>query len=281
MEEFKKINEECGIFGVYSQKNYDIASDVYYGLFALQHRGQESCGIVVNDDGLFNAYKDSGLVNDVFNQEILTKLGDGNIAIGHVRYSTTGSSGRENAQPMVVNHVKGRMALAHNGNIINALELRTQLELDGAIFHTTSDTEVISYIITDERLKLSSIEDAVCSAVSNKYVAYASENVYLNDSNSFIEKIQGDGKYVATIKYEDDFYSLKEYPDMGIIYVDDRYDPYFPKKIALTTDDHQINYVMLRNNDLFINAMKDLFSKGCFRFKNLKCKNAILKAFSF
>lgn len=115
----------------------------------------------------------------------------------------------------------------------------------------------------------------------NKYVAYASENVYLNDSNSFIEKINSDGKYVATIKYEDDFYSLKEYPDLGIIYVDDRYDPTFPKRIALTTDDHQINYVMLRNNDLFIGAMKDLFSKGCFRFKNLKCKNAILKAFSF
>lgn len=173
MDSFDKIHEECGIFGIYSSKNYEIASDVYYGLFALQHRGQESCGIVVNDDGLFNFYKDIGLVNDVFNQDILTKLGEGSIAIGHVRYGTTGSTDRENAQPLVVNHVKGRMALAHNGNITNSLELRTELELNGSIFHTTSDTEVISYLITKERLSKSSIEDAVSSAVNKIKGAYS------------------------------------------------------------------------------------------------------------
>lgn len=173
MDSFEKIHEECGIFGVYSSKNYEIASDVYYGLFALQHRGQESCGIVVNDDGLFNFYKDLGLVNDVFNQDILTKLGEGSIAIGHVRYGTTGSTDRENAQPLVVNHVKGRMALAHNGNITNSLELRTELELNGSIFHTTSDTEVISYLITKERLSKGSIEEAVSSAVNKIKGAYS------------------------------------------------------------------------------------------------------------
>ena len=173
MDSFEKIHEECGIFGVYSSKNYEIASDVYYGLFALQHRGQESCGIVVNDDGLFNFYKDIGLVNDVFNQDILTKLGEGSIAIGHVRYGTTGSTDRENAQPLVVNHVKGRMALAHNGNITNSLELRTELELNGSIFHTTSDTEVISYLITKERLSKGSIEEAVSSAVNKIKGAYS------------------------------------------------------------------------------------------------------------
>lgn len=113
--QFDKIHEECGVFGVYSKSNCDVASTVYYGLFALQHRGQESCGIVVDDDGLFNSYKDVGIVNDVFTPERLKGLGFGNIAIGHVRYGTTGSNDRANAQPIVVNHIKGRMALAHNG----------------------------------------------------------------------------------------------------------------------------------------------------------------------
>ena len=125
------LREECGVFGVFSGETNHVASTTYYGLFALQHRGQESCGIVVNDDGVFTDYKDTGLVNDVFTPNIIDRLGEGNIAIGHVRYGTTGSSERSNAQPIVVNHIKGKMALAHNGNLINSGELRRELELEG------------------------------------------------------------------------------------------------------------------------------------------------------
>ena len=114
-----EIREECGVFGVYSPAESDVARTAYYGLFSLQHRGQESCGIVVNDDGLFRAYKDTGLVNDVFTPAILEQLGCGGMALGHVRYGTTGSNDRVNAQPIVVNHIKGKMALAHNGNLTN------------------------------------------------------------------------------------------------------------------------------------------------------------------
>ena len=130
------LREECGVFGVYSKETCDVASTAYYGLFALQHRGQESCGIVVNDDGVFSGYKDTGLVNDVFKPEIINRLGEGHIAVGHVRYGTTGSNERSNAQPIVVNHIKGKMALAHNGNLVNSVELRNGLELEGSIFHT-------------------------------------------------------------------------------------------------------------------------------------------------
>ena len=167
------IHEECGVFGVYANESYDIASTVYYGLYALQHRGQESCGIVVNDDGLFTAYKDTGLVNDVFTTDHLNQFGQGNIAIGHVRYGTTGGSARDNAQPIVVNHINGHIALAHNGNLTNSYELRSALELKGSIFHTTSDTEVISYIITEERLTAPSIEEAVNRAVNRIKGAYS------------------------------------------------------------------------------------------------------------
>ena len=146
------LHEECGVFGIFSNETADVASQVYVGLYALQHRGQESCGIVVNDDGLFRYHKDLGLVHEVFNKDTLASLGQGNIAIGHVRYSTTGNSNRSNAQPLVVRHVKGPMSIAHNGNLVNARELREQFELGGAIFHNTNDTEVISYTITKERL---------------------------------------------------------------------------------------------------------------------------------
>ena len=167
------LREECGVFGVYSNETCDVASTAYYGLFALQHRGQESCGIVVNDDGVFTDYKDTGLVNDVFTPDIINHLGEGHIAVGHVRYGTTGSNDRSNAQPIVVNHIKGRMALAHNGNLVNSGELRRELELEGSIFHTTSDTEVISYIITKERLTAPSIEQAVNSAMNRIKGAYS------------------------------------------------------------------------------------------------------------
>lgn len=160
-----KIHEECGVMGIWSPRNEDVARKVYYGLYALQHRGQESCGIVVNDDGLFNSYRDAGLVNDVFTPRVLKRLGTGTMAVGHVRYGTTGNDARVNAQPIVVNHVKGRMALAHNGNLTNSAQLREKLELEGSIFHTTSDTEVISYIITKNRLVTGSIEQAVSAAM--------------------------------------------------------------------------------------------------------------------
>ena len=162
--ETDKLHEECGVFGVYSPDTADVASTVYYGLYALQHRGQEGCGITVNDDGIFHTHKDVGLINEVFTHDVLRSLGNGNMAIGHVRYGTTGGRIRENCQPMQVNHVKGPMSLVHNGNLTNAATLKRQLELQGAIFHTTSDTEVIAYEITRERLRCPSIETAIEAA---------------------------------------------------------------------------------------------------------------------
>ena len=149
------------MFGIYSPDTSDVAMQTYLGLYALQHRGQESCGIVVNDRGLFNYHKDLGLVHEVFDKDTLARLGQGNIAVGHVRYSTTGKPIRSNAQPLVVRHIKGPLAIAHNGNLVNARELRIEYENKGMIFHTTNDTEVISYAITEARLTSKSIEDAV------------------------------------------------------------------------------------------------------------------------
>ena len=170
---FSKIHEECGVFGIYSSGGTDVAGLTYSALFALQHRGQESCGIAVNDDGVISGYKDLGLVGEVFPPERLQKLGGGQLAVGHVRYATTGRKSRENAQPLIINHIKGSMALAHNGNLTNAAELREALELNGAIFHTTSDTEVIAYTITNERLRVSSIEEAVSAAMDRIKGAYS------------------------------------------------------------------------------------------------------------
>ena len=168
-----KLHEECGVFGVFSNETCDVASTVYYGLFALQHRGQEGCGIAINNDGVISCYKDLGLVNDVFSHDVMNKLGHGNMAIGHVRYGTTGNNDRSNVQPMVVNHVKGRMALAHNGNLVNYADLREELELQGSIFHSTSDTEVIAYTITKERISCPSIEEAVNKAMNTIDGAYS------------------------------------------------------------------------------------------------------------
>lgn len=167
------IHEECGVFGVMSTKRENVAGIAYYGLYALQHRGQESCGIVVNDDGMFSSYKDLGLVSEVFSKDTLAHLSAGNMAVGHVRYGTTGGTTRNNCQPIEVNHQKGKMALAHNGNLSNALELRDKLELSGAIFHTTSDTETIAYVVTRERLVTPSIEDAVSKAMNSLEGAYS------------------------------------------------------------------------------------------------------------
>lgn len=169
----RHIHEECGVFGVYSEKTSDVASLAYYALYALQHRGQESAGIVVNDDGVFSSYRDVGLVSEVFPASRLSALGTGNIAVGHVRYGTTGSDNKRNVQPIVVNHYKGRMALAHNGNLTNSLELRSDLESKGSIFQTTTDSEVIAYIIVQERLKSPSIEAAVSAAMDRIVGAYS------------------------------------------------------------------------------------------------------------
>ena len=159
------LREECGVFGVMGKEAFDIAHTVYYGLYALQHRGQESCGIVVNDDGVFFSHKDLGLLSEVFDEERLGKFPQGTMAVGHVRYGTTGGNNRNNCQPIEVNHQKGKLALAHNGNLSNAVALRDELELSGAIFHSTSDTEIIAYMITKERLSAPSIEEAVSRAV--------------------------------------------------------------------------------------------------------------------
>ena len=169
----RHIHEECGVFGIFTPQEADVASYAYYALYSLQHRGQESAGIVVNDDGLFRSLRDTGLVSEVFPPEQLKSLGKGTIAVGHVRYGTTGSDNKRNVQPILVNHFKGRMALAHNGNLTNSRELRQELESRGSIFQTTTDSEVIAYIITQERLRCESIEQAVLRAMERIEGAYS------------------------------------------------------------------------------------------------------------
>ncbi len=166
-----KLHEECGVFGIWDPDG-NCANTTYYGLVALQHRGQEGCGIAVNLDREISHYKDIGLVNEVFNEEILQKL-PGNMAVGHVRYSTSGGSIRENVQPLVLRYVKGTLALAHNGNIVNTAELRKELERNGAIFQTTADTEIIAYLIARERLNVGSIEGAVKNVMSRLKGAFS------------------------------------------------------------------------------------------------------------
>ncbi len=168
--------EECGVFGMYDFDGHDVASTIYYGLYSLQHRGQESCGIAVSDThgpkGKVLSSKDMGLLNEAFTPEILEQL-KGDIGVGHVRYSTAGSSTRENAQPLVLNYVKGTLGLAHNGNLINAPELREELAYTGAIFQTTIDSEVIAYYIARERLNSKTVEEAVGRAMHKIKGAYS------------------------------------------------------------------------------------------------------------
>ncbi len=200
------IHEECGVFGVYGGHPQDVAGLTYYGLYALQHRGQESCGIVVNDDGVFSAHKGIGLVNEVFRHEEMAKFPQGQIAVGHVRYGTTGGVTLSNCQPIQVNHLKGKLAVAHNGNLSNALTLRRELELSGAIFHTTSDTETIAYVITRERITAPSIQEAVSRAMDKLDGAYslvlmsATKLIALRDPHGFRPLCYGqmaDGTYVV------------------------------------------------------------------------------------
>lgn len=170
-----KLKEACGVFGIYDLDGEDVASAIYYGLFALQHRGQESCGIVVGDTKALKAsvsvHKGMGLVHEVFTQEILESM-HGDIGVGHVRYSTTGASSRENAQPLALNYIKGTLGVAHNGNLINARELRRELEYGGAIFQTTIDSEVIAYHIARERVRTKTVEEAVANAMAKMKGSY-------------------------------------------------------------------------------------------------------------
>ncbi|MGN0331938.1 MAG: amidophosphoribosyltransferase [Lachnospiraceae bacterium] len=169
------MGEECGVFGAYDMDGGDVAPSIYYGLFALQHRGQESCGIAVTDtygERKVHSKKGLGLVNDVFDEESLGAL-KGNLGVGHVRYSTAGGTRVENAMPLVLNYVKGTLAIAHNGNITNAVELRHELEYTGAIFQTTIDSEVIAYHIARERLKTKKAEEAVKNAMKKIQGGYA------------------------------------------------------------------------------------------------------------
>ena len=204
---FNNIHEECGVFGVYSNEPENVAHLAYFGLYALQHRGQESCGIVVNERGVFRTHKGLGLVNEVFSERELNEFEDGRIAVGHVRYSTTGNVNTANCQPLTVRHVKGSLAIAHNGNLVNALELRREYELRGAIFHTTSDTEVISYAITRERLECGSIQEAVERAMHKIKGAYSlvimspKKLIAARDPNGFrplsLGVLPNDGGYVV------------------------------------------------------------------------------------
>lgn len=162
----EQIHEECGVFGIFNREaeSVDTAKCVYYALYALQHRGQEACGIAVNDGNLISLYKDLGLVHEVFDEKILSGM-KGSIAIGHARYSTTGGNNRRNIQPLGVDYIKGSLVIAHNGNVSNAALLRQELEQQGAVFQCTSDTEVIAFLIAKERLTANSVEEAVARVV--------------------------------------------------------------------------------------------------------------------
>lgn len=201
------LHEECGVFGIYDKTGEtDMVSATYSALYALQHRGQESCGIALNVDGVISGHRDLGLVNEVFTPTVLASLPQGaKMATGHVRYATSGSRIRTNAQPMIVRHSKGTMALCHNGNLVNAPELRRNLELNGAIFHGSSDTEVISYLITLNRLKTGSIEEALSLTMDQIKGAYSlvvmshTKLIAVRDPNGFrplcIGKLPNDSGY--------------------------------------------------------------------------------------
>ena len=165
------LHEECGVFGVYDPKG-GCAQTTYYGLYALQHRGQEACGIAAINGREQSFYKDVGLVSEVFDKETLDRL-NGTMAVGHVRYATTGAGERENAQPLTIKYVKGTLAVVHNGNLVGVDQLRRDFEYKGAIFHTTSDSELIAYAIAQERLRCASAEEAVCRAVKGLRGAFS------------------------------------------------------------------------------------------------------------
>ena len=186
-----QLHEECGVFGIFSPVSADVAAASYFGLYALQHRGQESAGIAVCDRGVITQHRDNGLVSEVFTKDVLHSLGEGQMAVGHVRYSTTGGKSRNNIQPLVIRHIKGNLALVHNGNLTNAFDLRRSFELSGAIFHGTSDTEAIAYEIVRHRLTSGSTEEAIEKAIPCLTGAYscivmtAQKLIAFRDPNGF------------------------------------------------------------------------------------------------
>ena len=199
------LHEECGVFGIFAPKSEKAAASTYFGLYALQHRGQESCGIAVCDRGVMTQYRADGLVSEVFSAEAMQRLGKGQMAVGHVRYSTTGGHDRNNIQPLVIRHIKGNLALVHNGNLTNAADLRRRFELSGAIFHGTSDTEAIAYEIVRQRLQSASTEEAVERTIPHLCGAYscivmtAQKLIAFRDPNGFRPLCIGrtpDGGYV-------------------------------------------------------------------------------------
>lgn len=170
----KSIQEECGVFGVYkNDENIDVVGKVYNGLYALQHRGQEGAGIAVNDNGIFKCVKNPGMVAEALTEKELKTLGNGQIAIGHVRYRPADQKDVAGIQPLVMRYIKGSLAIAHNGAITNMVELQESLEQGGAIFQSNSNAELISYVIASNRLETSSIEDAVLKTMDMVKGAYS------------------------------------------------------------------------------------------------------------
>ena len=168
-----KPHEECGVFGIYDEEGNDVVQETYLALYALQHRGQASCGIAVSDDGMISSCKDNGIITEVLTQKAMKELGSGKIAVGHVRYAAKGDTERANAQPLVMRYSKGTLCIAHNGALVNTAEIRKSLEEGGAIFQTTSDAELIAYLIAQERISTGTIEDAVQNAMSRLKGAYS------------------------------------------------------------------------------------------------------------
>lgn len=170
-----EIKEECGVFGIYDMDGNNVVPSIYYGLTSLQHRGQESCGLAVSDTegewGNIQFHKNLGLVSEVFKEDTIKKM-QGDIGIGHVRYSTTGASVAENAQPLVLSYIKGTLALAHNGNLINTPQLKWELIQSGAIFHTTTDSEVIAFHIARARVHSKTVEEAILKTAKKLKGAY-------------------------------------------------------------------------------------------------------------
>lgn len=169
-----KLHEECGVFGISAaaDEHINAASETYNALYALQHRGQQSCGIATSDGTKIVFHKDSGLVPDVFDEKALANL-VGNMAIGHVRYSTKALAHRVNAQPIVLSHIYGDLAISYNGNLINANDLRREVERRGGIFHTGNDAEVITFMVVRERMSQDTLEDAVKCAMQHLRGAYS------------------------------------------------------------------------------------------------------------
>ncbi|MBO4899753.1 MAG: amidophosphoribosyltransferase [Lachnospiraceae bacterium] len=176
MDMTDKLHEECGVFGIWKKNGQDASLDIYNGLLSLQHRGQEAAGIAVcntyGERGNICIHKDMGLVTEVFDEAMLNDL-QGNIGVGHVRYSTTGDSTIRNAQPIAFQYLKGTLALVHNGNIVNASDIKSELLKDGSVFHATSDSEVIATLIAKIRAHTGSIEEAVREIIPKLQGGYA------------------------------------------------------------------------------------------------------------